>query len=144
MRHLASAACGVVLALLCFAPASAGSPLVGNWSSTIDWGNRQAGLYVTLAIGADGRLHERVMNHMGMAYDLIGTYRMDPTGRVMRFVWTDYAPKQICVGGNCTPMGPPQPLGVAHTNRIRSQNPNFFIGTTDDGTSAKWIRMPVR
>lgn len=81
------------------------------------------------------------MNHMGMAYELIGTYRMDATGRTMRFTWTDYSPKRICVGGNCTPMGPPQLLGVAHTSRIQFQNPNFFIVTTDDGTSTKWIRM---
>jgi hypothetical protein len=141
MRQCARAACGVVLALLCTAPASAGSPIAGTWSSTIDWGNRQAGLYVTLAIGADGHLRERVMNHMGMAYDLIGTYRMDATGRIMRFTWTDYAPKRICVGGNCTPMGQPQRLGIAHTSRIKWLNPNFFIGTTDDGASTKWTRL---
>jgi hypothetical protein len=141
MRHFARAARGIVLALLCVAPASAGTPLAGIWSSTIDWGNRKAGLYVTLGIAPGGGLRERVMNHAGMAYDLIGTYRMDATGRIMRFRWTDYAPKRICVGGNCTPIGPPQPLGIAHTSRIRMRNPNFFIGTTEDGTSTKWIRM---
>ena len=141
MRHFVPAARGVVLALFLIAPAWAGSPLVGNWSTTIDWDNRQAGLYVTLAIGADGRLRERVMNHAGMAYDLFGTYRMDATGRTMRFVWTGYSPKRICVGGNCTPIGPPQPLGIAHTSRIHWENPNFFTGTTEDGASAKWIRM---
>jgi hypothetical protein len=140
MRHLAAAARGVVLALLWIAPAWAGSPLVGNWSSTLDWGNQQAGLYSVLTIGADGHVRVHVMNHMGMAYDLIGTYRMDATGRTMRFVWTDYSPRRICVGGNCTPMGPPAPLGVAHTSRIQFQNPNFFIGTTEDGTSTNWIR----
>jgi hypothetical protein len=59
----------------------------------------------------------------------------------MRFVWTGYAPKQICVGGNCTPMRSPQPLGVQHTSRIQFRNPNSFIGTTEDGTSTNWIRM---
>jgi hypothetical protein len=142
MRHLVAAARGVVLALLCIAPASAGSPLVGSWSSTLDWGNQQAGLYSVLAIGADGHVRVHVMNHMGMAYDLMGTYRMDAAGRTMRFVWTDYSPRRICVGGNCTPMGPPAPLGVAHTSRIQFQNPNFFIGTTEDGASTKWIRTP--
>ena len=141
MRHFAPVARGVVLALLWIAPAWASNPLVGNWSTTIDWDNRTAGLYVTLAIGADGHVRERVMNHVGMAYDLFGTYRTDAAGRTMRFIWTDYSPKRICVGGNCTPMGPPQPLGTAHTSRIRFQNPNFFIGTTEDGTSTKWIRM---
>ena len=141
MRHLIPAVRGGVLALLWIGPALAGSSLVGNWSSTIDWENRKAGLYVTLAITADGRLRERVMNHMGMAYDLIGTYRMDAAGHTMRFVWTDYSPKRICVGGNCTPIGSPQPLHIAHTSRIQSRNANFFIGTAEDGTSAKWIRM---
>ena len=135
-----SAACAAVLALLCFFPATAANPLVGTWSSTLDWGNQAAGLLSVLTIGADGRVRVHVMNHQGMAYDLFGSYRMDPAGRTMRFAWTDYAPKRICVGGNCTPMGPPQRLGIPHTSRIRFQNPNFFIGTTEDGTSTKWIR----
>jgi hypothetical protein len=141
MRNLMAAACGAVLALLYVAPAPASSPLVGSWSTTIDWENRKAGLYIILAITADGRIRERVSNHAGMAYALAGTYRMDAAGQTMRFTWTDYSPKAICVGGNCTRMGPPEPLGVAHTSRIRFGNPNFFIGTTDDGTSTKWIRM---
>ena len=140
MRSLATAARAGVLALLFVAPAAAGSSLVGNWSSTLDWENRQAGLYSVLTIAGNGHVRVHVMNHIGMAYDLFGTYRMDATGRTMHFVWTDYSPRRICVGGNCTPMGPPQPLGVAHTSRIQFQNPNFFIGTTEDGTSTKWIR----
>jgi hypothetical protein len=141
MRSLLAAARAVVLALLCIAPASAAGPLAGTWSSTLDWENQQAGLYSVLAIGADGHIRVHVMNHMGMAYDLLGSYRMDATGRTMRFTWTDYSPKRICVGGNCTPMGPPQRLGVAHTSRIQFQNPNSFIGTTEDGASTNWIRM---
>jgi hypothetical protein len=140
MRSPLAAARAVVLVLLCIAPASAGNPLVGTWSSTTDWGNQAAGLYSVLAIGADGHVRVHVMNHVGMAYDLFGSYRLDSTGRTMRFTWTDYSPKRICAGGNCTPIGPPQRLGVTHTSRIQFQNPNFFIGTTEDGTSAKWIR----
>ena len=140
MRHLIAAASGVVLALLFIGAASANT-LVGTWSSTVDWENRQAGLYSVLAIGTGGHLHVRVTNHVGMAYDLFGTYRMDAAGRTMRFMWTDYSPKRICVGGNCTRIGPPQRLRVEHTSRIRFQNPNFFIGTTEDGTSTKWVRM---
>jgi hypothetical protein len=140
MRSLATAARALVLALLVAAPASAGSSLTGSWASTLDWGNQQAGLYSVLTIANNGRVRVHVMNHLGMAYDLFGTYRMDAAGRTMRFVWTDYSPRRICVGGNCTPMGPPQRLGVQHTSRIQFQNPNFFIGTTEDGTSTKWIR----
>jgi hypothetical protein len=102
---------------------------------------RRAGLYSILAIGADGRVRVHTMNDMGMAYDLSGTYRMDATGHTMYFTWTEYSPKRICVGGNCTPIGPPQRLGVPHTSRIRFQNPNLFIGTTDDGASTQWIRV---
>lgn len=141
MRTLVAAVGGAILALLCVVPAPAGSPLVGNWSTTINWENPKAGLYITLAITADGRIRERVNNHAGMAYVLAGTYRMDAAGRTMRFIWTDYSPKAICVGGNCTRMGPPEPLGVAHTSRISFQNPNFFTGTTEDGNSTKWIRV---
>ncbi len=130
----------VVLALLCAGPASAANPIVGTWSSTLDWENQQAGLLSVLTIAGDGHVRVHVMNHLGMAYDLFGTYRMDPAGRTMRFSWTDYAPKRICVGGNCTPMGPPQRLGVPHTSRISLRNANSFIGTTEDGTSTTWFR----
>jgi hypothetical protein len=141
MRTLAAAARAVVLALLFAAPAAASSSLIGNWSSTLNWENQQSGLYSVLTIAGNGQVRVHVMNHMGMAYDLLGSYRMDAAGRTMRFTWTDYSPKRICVGGNCTPMGPPQRLGVAHTSRIQFQNPNSFIGTTEDGASTNWIRM---
>ena len=140
MRTLPTAACALALMLLVAVPASAGGSLIGNWASTLDWENRQAGLYSVLTIAGNGRVRVHVMNHMGMAYDLFGTYRMDAAGRTMRFVWTDYAPKQICVGGNCTPMRSPAPLGVQHTSRIAFRNPNSFVGTTEDGTSTNWIR----
>ena len=107
MRALLAVARGVVLALLCVAPASAASPLAGNWSSTIDWNNQAAGLYQVMALTANGQIHVHVMNHRGMAFDMFGTYKMDPTGKTMRFTWTSYAPKQICAGGNCTPMRSP-------------------------------------
>jgi len=145
MKRLPATARALVLALGCalltVSPATAAGPLSGTWSSTYDWGNQAAGLYSVMAIGADGHIRVHVMNHLGMAYDLLGTYRMDATGQTMRFTWTDYSPKRICVGGNCTPMGPPAKLGVAHTSRIRFLNPNSFIGTTEDGASTNWIRM---
>jgi hypothetical protein len=59
----------------------------------------------------------------------------------MRFTWTSYSPKQICVGGNCTPMHSPYPLGVAYTSRIRFQNANSLIATGSDGSSVDWLRM---
>jgi len=141
MRVLATAARGLLLALLCVAPAWAANPLVGNWSSTVDWDNQAAGLYQVMSISANGQIHIRVMNHKGMAFDVFGTYKMDATGKTMRFTWTSYSPKQICVGGNCTPMRSPYPLGVAYTSRIQFQNANSFIGTTSDGTSTNWLRM---
>lgn len=140
MRSFVVIVRGLVLALLWMAPTSAADPLVGTWSSTVDWGRGQRGLYSVLTIGAAGRLRVHVMNNMGMAYDMLGKYRMDARGRTMRYAWIDYAPKRICVGGNCTPMRSPQRLGVTHTSRIRFVTPNLFIGTTDDGASTRWTR----
>lgn len=140
MRNLAAAACAFVVMLLPAAAAPAAGPLIGTWASTLDWENQDVGLYSVLTFAGNGRVRVHVMNHKGMAYDLFGTYRVDAAGRTVRFVWTDYAPRQICVGGNCTPMRSPSPLGVQHTSRIQFRNANFFVGTTEDGTSANWIR----
>ena len=52
MRTLVAALVGVFLGLISIAPASPGSPLIGIWSSTLDWGNQQAGLYSVLTIQA--------------------------------------------------------------------------------------------
>jgi hypothetical protein len=94
-----------------------------------------------MQLGASS-IHVRVMNHKGMAFDVFGTYKMDATGKIMRFTWTSYAPKQVCgVGVGCTPLRPPYPLGVAYTSRIQFQNANSFTGTTSDGTSTIWLRM---
>ena len=86
MRTLATAARAVVLAVLVAAPASATNSLIGNWSSKLNWENQQTGLYSVLTIAGNGHVRVHVMNHMGMAYDLFGTYRMDATGRTMHFV----------------------------------------------------------
>ena len=140
MRNLAAAGRGLLLALLCVTPASAGNPLVGTWSATVDWANQSAGLLFTMQLGADGHVREHVMNHMGMAYDLAGTYQIDAAGKTMHWTWTDYSPKRICLGGNCTAMGAPVPLHVANSARIQIQSANYFIGIGGDGTAMKWIR----
>jgi hypothetical protein len=56
-RALAAAARGLILALLCINPAWAANPLVGNWSSTVDWDNQAAGLYQVMSISAGGQIH---------------------------------------------------------------------------------------
>jgi len=142
MRAFVAAARGVVLALLFTGPAFAANPLVGNWSSTVNWDNQASGLYQVMQLGATGAIRVRVMNHKGMAFDMFGTYTMDSTGKIMHFTWTSYAPKQICgIGVGCTPLRPPFPLGVTYTSRIQFQNANSFIGTASDGTSTIWLRM---
>src|SRR5579864_4775158 len=80
------------------------NPLVGSWATTIDWDNGAAGLYITLVITPDGRLHERVQNRRGQAYDLFGGYEADADRGLFRYEWTDYAPKQLCLPvSGCTP-----------------------------------------
>lgn len=141
MRAFVAAARGVVLALLLAAPASAASPVVGNWSSTVNWDNQASGLYQVMALTANGQIHVRVMNHHGMAFDVFGTYKLDPTGKTMRFSWTTYAPKQVCSPVGCSQLRPPYPLGVTYSSTIRFQNANAFVATASDGTSVIWLRM---
>jgi|GEM_PF-6946261 len=140
MRNLATMARGMAVALLCLAPALAGNSLVGTWAAPINWGNQASGLFYTLQLTGDGHIREHVMNHMGMAYDLVGTYQLDTAGRTLRWTWRDYSPKRICVGGNCTPMGAPEKLKVLNTVRIQIQNANYFIGIATDGTTTNWTR----
>jgi hypothetical protein len=140
VRRLVVAGYATLLALACAAPAPAANPLLGTWGDASNQVSRRTGIFSLLTIAPGGRVRIHTWNSMGMAYDLFGSYQMDATGRTMRFTWTDYAPKQICVGGNCTPMQPPQRLGVAHTSRIQFRTPNLFVGTTEDGTSTQWVR----
>lgn len=132
-------ALALALTLSCIAPASAANPLVGTWASTLNWENQSAGLLYSLQITADGHLHQHVMNHVGMAYDLFGTYRFD--GKTLTWKWTDYAPKKLCLPGvPCTALPVPEPLGISHSARITFRNAKFFVGTGSDGSSMNWIR----
>ena len=140
MRFFAGAAGLAFVALLQAAPATAATPIVGAWASTQNWDNQAAGLYFTLQITADGHVHERVMNHQGMAYDMFGTYRL--AGSTLQWKYTDYAPRKLCIvaGGPCQAMRAPEPLGVSHTATIRFNNANMFTGTGSDGTTMIWVR----
>jgi hypothetical protein len=131
---------GLALVLLAGGRAQAASPLAGNWASTINWDNQASGLYQVMALGANGSIHVRVMNHHGMAFDMFGTYKVDASGKTMHFVWTTYSPKQVCSPVGCTPLRSPYPLGVTYTSGIRFQNANAFVATASDGTSLIWLR----
>jgi len=66
---------------------------------------------------------------------LSGVYQFNPAQGVLSYTWQDYSPKQICVGGNCTPAPAPAPMGVETTSSIRFLNPNEFVSTTKDGST---------
>lgn len=133
---------GVLLALFVGTAASAQtSPIVGTWLTT--WfPNTPAVIYVTLAIAPDGRLREHLMNRLGVAYDLFGTYRFDPAQGIVRSIFTDWAPKETCTPmGACIRFTPPQgQLGDPITARVFFPNPNLMIERFSDGTTMTWGR----
>ena len=133
---------GVLFALFLGAAASAQtSPLVGTWT-TAWFPNTPAVIYVTLLIAPNGQLREHLMNRLGVAYDLFGTYQFDPVRGVFRFIFTDWAPKETCTPmGTCLRFTPPQgQLGVENTAQVSFPNPNLMIGRAADGTTMTWGR----
>lgn len=108
--------------------------LVGTWSARVNW-NLPGGIMITTSFTANGRIQSTTQNRMGMSFMLTGVYQFNPAQGTLSYTWKDYSPKQICVGGNCTPAPAPAPMGVATASSIRFLNPNEFVSTTNDGST---------
>lgn len=108
--------------------------LVGTWSARVNW-NLPSGLLITTSFLANGRVQSTTQNRMGMSFMLTGTYQFNPAQGTLSFKWSDYSPKQTCVGGFCTPAPVPAPMGVTTTNSIRFLNANQFVATSSDGST---------
>jgi len=116
------------------------NPLAGTWLSTINPG-KESVIYVTLVFAPNGQMSERFMNRLGIAYELLGTYRFDAASGALQFVFTDYAPRQLCspLGCQSAPV-PPNPLNVTNTAQITFPNPSQMIGKAADGSVMIWGR----
>jgi hypothetical protein len=132
---------GCVLLLLCGGEAAAQqSPLIGTWLSTLNPGTT-AVIYVTLSIQPGGKLQEQLMNRFGVAYQLFGTYEFDASTGMFQFIFTDYAPKQLCSPLGCQPAPvPPDQLNIKNTAQLTFPNPNQMVGTAADGSTMIWGR----
>jgi hypothetical protein len=114
--------------------AQSSQALVGTWSARVNW-NLPGGIMITTSFTANGRVQSTTQNRMGMSFILTGVYQFNPAQSTLSYTWQDFSPKQICVGGNCTPAPPPAPMGVLTTSSIRFLNPNEFVSTTNDGST---------
>jgi hypothetical protein len=112
--------------------------LVGTWSATVNW-NLPGGIMITTSFTANGRIQSTTQNRMGMSFMLSGVYQFNPAQSTLSYTWQDFSPKQICVGGNCTPAQPPAPMGVETTNSIRFLSATQFVATSN-GASTTYIR----
>jgi len=112
--------------------------LVGTWSATYNR-NLPSGLMITTSFTANGRIQSTIQNHQGMSFTLMGVYQYNPGQSTLSYTWQDFSPKQICIGGACTPAQPPAPMGVAITNSIRFLSPTQFVATSN-GASTTYIR----
>jgi chitodextrinase len=112
--------------------------LVGTWSATVNW-NLPSGLLITTSFMSNGTIQSTTQNHMGMSFTLMGTYQFNAAQGTLSYKWSDYLPKQTCVGGFCTPAQPPVPMGVVTTNSIRFLSATQFIATSN-GASTTYIR----
>lgn len=115
-------------------PAQSSQALVGTWSARINW-NLPGGIIITTSFTSNGRIQSTTQNRMGMSFMLSGVYQFNPAQGTLSYTWQDYSPKQICVGGNCTPAPAPAPMGVETSSSIRFLNPNEFVSTTKDGST---------
>jgi len=108
--------------------------LVGTWSATVNW-NLPSGLLITTSFMPNGSIQSTTQNHMGMSFTLVGTYQFNAAQSTLSYKWSDYAPKQTCVGGFCTPAPVPAPMGVVTTNSIRFLSATQFVATSSDGST---------
>lgn len=84
---------------------------------------------------SNGSIQSTTQNHMGMSFTLMGTYQFNAAQGTLSYKWSDYLPKQTCVGGYCTPAQPPAPMGVVTTNSIRFLSPTQFVATSNDAST---------
>ncbi len=119
-------------------PAQSSQALVGTWSATVNW-NLPSGLMITTTFMPNGNIQSTTQNHMGMSFTLMGVYQFNAAQGTLTYKWSDFLPKQTCVGGFCTPAQPPAPMGVATTNSIRFLSTTQFVATSNDA-STTYIR----
>ena len=112
--------------------------LVGTWSATVSW-NLPSGLMITTTFMPNGNIQSTTQNHMGMSFTLMGTYQFNSAQSTLSYKWSDFSPKQTCVGGFCTPAQPPAPMGVVTTNTIRFLSATQFVATSN-GASTTYVR----
>jgi len=108
--------------------------LVGTWSATVNW-NLPSGLLITTSFMSNGTIQSTTQNHMGMSFTLMGTYQFNAAQGTLSYKWSDYLPKQTCVGGFCTPAQPPAPMSVVVTNSIRFLSTTQFVATSNDAST---------
>ncbi len=111
--------------------------LVGNWSANVNFG-APGGMMITDSFSNNGLVQSTVttvVRGLTMSYMLSGVYQFDAAQSTLSYKWQDFSPKQICIGGNCTPAQPPAPMGVTTTNSVRFLGPNEFVATSNDGST---------
>jgi hypothetical protein len=112
--------------------------LVGTWSATVNW-NLPSGLMITTSFMPNGQIQSTVQNHYGMSFTLAGVYQFNAAQSTLSYKWSDFSPKQTCIGGACTPAQPPAPMGVMTTNSIRFLSSTQFVATSN-GAATTYVR----
>jgi hypothetical protein len=112
--------------------------LVGTWSATVNW-NLPSGLMIITTFMPNGNIQSTIQNHYGMSFTLAGVYQFNAAQSTLSYKWSDFSPKQTCVGGACTPAQPPAPMGVVVTNSIRFLSTTQFVATSN-GASTTYVR----
>jgi hypothetical protein len=121
------------------AAAQTPAPLIGSWMTT--WfPNTVAEIYVTLIFAPNGQLREHLMNRQAVSYDLFGTYQYDAPSATVRFVFTDYQPKQSCSPIGCMPAPVPGGLNAPTSAQLAFPNPNQMVARNADGSTMIWGR----
>ena len=118
--------------------AQSSQALVGTWSATVNW-NLPSGLMIITSFMTNGRIQSTIQNHQGMSFTLAGVYQFNPAQSTLSYKWQDFSPKQICIGGACSPAQPPAPMGVVTTNSIRFLSATQFVATSN-GASTTYVR----
>ncbi|HWD66661.1 MAG TPA: hypothetical protein VG227_01755 [Caulobacteraceae bacterium] len=102
--------------------------LVGVWSHHVD--DPRTGQYISVIwdeFSPDGRLHSKYVTPAG-TIDLYGAYQV--RGGVVRAVFNDWSPKQVCTLV-CTRNPPPMQIGVPGDSPLRFAGPDVVYFGAD-------------
>jgi hypothetical protein len=130
LKAILALSTGLALAAAASSAAAQTPSLAGVWSHHVV--DPRTGQYISVIwdqFSPDGRLHSRFVTPAG-TIDLYGVYQVLNGGAVVRAVFNDWSPKQVCTLV-CTRNPPPMQIGVPGDSPLRFAGPDVVYFGAD-------------